>query len=54
MIDYFRMMFSMRKVLVKTATIAPAKVKWEAQLKALNMKLPLLSTFEANQRMVTF
>ena len=37
MIDYFRMMFSMRKVLVKTATIAPAKVKWEAQLKALNM-----------------
>ena len=31
------MMFSMRKVLVKTATIAPAKVKWEAQLKALNM-----------------
>ena len=43
MIDYFRMMFSMRKVLVKTATIAPAKVKWEAQLKALNMKSPLLT-----------
>ena len=46
MIDYFRMMFSMRKVLVKTATIAPAKVKWEAQLKAPNIKLP--------QSLVTF